>query len=229
MENGNEIVQLDWLNDENKKIIREQHFPPNATRADMVYCMRVAEAFNLNPILKQIFFVSRKSNVNGQWHEKIEPMAGRDSFLILARRTGQLQHIKSWTEIKETPQRVNGEWVLKPDLVGIAEVKRIDTQEVFRIEVPYSEYCQKTREGKPNKFWDEKPQTMIKKVAESQVLRQAFDVCKGLYDENEVNERFVEVKKEEPKGLALKKEEEEQESIPHFDFESTELEGEKTE
>ena len=70
----------EWLSDENKRIIRKQFFPPNATDSDMQYCIAVAKSFNLNPILKQIYFVERRAKINGEWHSKIEPLAGRDSF-----------------------------------------------------------------------------------------------------------------------------------------------------
>ena len=68
-----QITKSKWLSQDEKKIIKAQFFPPNATDIDMIYCMKVAETFNLNPILKQIFFVERSANINGQWITKIEP------------------------------------------------------------------------------------------------------------------------------------------------------------
>mgnify|MGYP007017067282 CR=1 FL=1 len=44
----------------------------------------------------------RRSKVNDQWIEKVEPLAGRDSFLTLAHRTGKFAGIESKVEIKET-------------------------------------------------------------------------------------------------------------------------------
>ena len=100
----------EWLSDENKRIIRKQFFPPNATDSDMQYCIAVAKSFNLNPILKQIFFVERKAKINGEWHSKIEPLAGRDSFLTLAHRSGKFAGIKSDCFLKIKPVFVNGDW-----------------------------------------------------------------------------------------------------------------------
>mgnify|MGYP002355624818 CR=1 FL=1 len=88
-------TDIEWLSPENNKIIRSQFFPPNASDAEMQYCIGVAKAFNLNPILKQIYFVPRRSKVNDQWIEKIEPLAGRDSFLTLAHRSGKFDGIES--------------------------------------------------------------------------------------------------------------------------------------
>ena len=61
---SNDIVKtenVEWLSPENKKIIRSQFFPPNATDGEMQYCIGVAKAFNLNPILKQIYFVLKET------------------------------------------------------------------------------------------------------------------------------------------------------------------------
>ena len=185
-----EIVELDWLSDENKKIIKNQFFPQSATVADMQYCIGVAKAFNLNPILKQIYFVPRRSNVNGQWIEKIEPLAGRDSFLTLAHRTGKFAGIESKVEIKETPIMVDGKWIRQNDLVATATVYRKDTERPFVVSVNYREYVQTNKDGKPTQFWASKPETMLKKVAESQVLRKAFDIT-GLYAEEEYEERYI--------------------------------------
>ena len=185
-----EIVELDWLSDENKKIIKNQFFPQSATVADMQYCIGVAKAFNLNPILKQIYFVPRRSNVNGQWIEKVEPLAGRDSFLTLAHRTGKFAGIESKVEIKETPIMIDGKWIRQNDLVATATVYKKDTERPFIVSVNYREYVQTNKDGKPTQFWASKPETMLKKVAESQVLRKAFDIT-GLYAEEEYEERYI--------------------------------------
>lgn len=186
-----EIVKADksnWLTLEEKQIIRKQFFPQNATDMEMKYCMSVAEKFNLNPILKQIFFIARKSkNDAGQWVEKIEPLAGRDSFLTLAHRSGKFAGIETITEIKPSARLVNGEWEQKKDLTATCKVYRSDMERPVVVEVSYSEYVQKTNQGEITKFWKEKPETMLKKVAESQALRKAFDIT-GLYAEEEIRE-----------------------------------------
>lgn len=188
---SNEIVKTEksnWLSAEEKQIIRKQFFPQNATDIEMKYCMSVAEKFNLNPILKQIFFIARKAKgENGQWIEKIEPLAGRDSFLTLAHRSGKFAGIETSTEIKPTAKLIQGEWEQKNDLVAICKVYRSDMERPVIVEVSYSEYVQKTGAGEITKFWKEKPETMLKKVAESQALRKAFDIT-GLYAEEEIRE-----------------------------------------
>ena len=182
-----QITKSNWLSQDEKKIIKAQFFPPNATDMDMIYCMKVAETFNLNPILKQIFFVERSANIDGRWITKIEPLAGRDSFLTLAHRSGKFAGIESDCTIKQTAVLENGEWVSKNELVATARVYRTDNDRPFCAEVEYSEYVQRTKDGSITKFWRDKPKTMLKKVAESQALRKAFDIS-GLYSVDEVGD-----------------------------------------
>jgi len=178
-----------WMNDDQKKVIRKQFFPPDATVEDMKYCMQVAESFNLNPILKQIYFVPRKAKINGQWSNKIEPMAGHASFLTLAHRSGKFGGLETTLNIQSTPKFENGKWEDDRDLVATCKVWRTDSQQPFIVEVAYSEYVQKTKDGVPTKFWKEKPKTMLKKVAESQALRKAFDIT-GLYSKEEMGNDY---------------------------------------
>ena len=182
-----QITKSNWLSQDEKKIIKAQFFPPNATDMDMIYCMKVAETFNLNPILKQIYFVERVTNINGQRISKIEPLAGRDSFLTLAHRSGKFAGIESECSIKQKAVLQDGEWMNKNELVATARVYRTDNERPFCAEVSYGEYVQRTGKGEITKFWREKPETMLKKVAESQALRKAFDIS-GLYSVDEVSE-----------------------------------------
>ncbi|AQW85590.1 phage recombination protein, RecT family [Campylobacter pinnipediorum subsp. caledonicus] len=198
MQQNTTLAKNEWLSREEKEIIKKQFFPQNATTSDMIYCMNVAKTFKLNPILKQIFFIERKSQINGQWVSKVEPLAGRDSFLTLAHRSGKFAGIESHTEIKKAPMLVNGEWQEVPELVATACVYRTDTQKPFVCEVSFNEYAQFTNKGDLTSFWRTKPATMLKKVAESQALRKAFDIS-GLYSLDEVGENETTQPKQQQK------------------------------
>lgn len=162
------------------EFIKKQFFPPTANPKDIEYCLKVAKELNLSPIKREIFFIERKTQVNGQWITKIEPLTSRDGFLTIAHRTGNFAGIKSWTEIKEVPKLINGNWTVGTDLIAIAEVYRKDTGIPTVVEVEYSEYVQLKKDGTPTQFWSKMPKTMLKKVAESQVLRKAFNIS-GIY------------------------------------------------
>lgn len=208
-----EYKKSDWLSKEEKSVIDRQFFPHGASVDDKRFCMQVAEQLNLNPLLKQIYFVPRKTNIgtpqNPQWVEKVEPIAGRDSYLTLAHRTGQFAGIESYVRIESCPTlNDKGKWTNEDDLVAYATVYKKGFDKPFIVSVRYSEYTQKTSKGDVTKFWKEKPETMLKKVAESQVLRKAFNIT-GLYDESELgdNETSLNVnninKLEKPKQQSI--------------------------
>ena len=190
----NELI----LSDDEKRVIKNNFFPQNTSNADMAFCMGVANNFGLNPILNQIYFVARKAKVNNQWIEKVSPMVGRDGFLTIAHKSGKFAGIETRTEIREVPVFKNNQWVNESDLVAICSVYRTDTERPFIVEVAFKEYAGKTNGGDLTKFWKEKGATMLKKVAESQCLRKAFNVS-GIYAEEEINDAHVTTTTEAPK------------------------------
>lgn len=166
-----------WLSKEEVEFVKKQFFPQSANELDIAYCLEIARQFNLNPITKQIFFVPRRAkNDNGVWIEKVEPLVGRDGFLAIAHKTGEFGGIQTKSFIKEVPKLVNGKWQMQSDLVAVCEVFKKGCEKPFAVEVAYGEYVQTTRDGNPTQFWQNKPETMIKKVAESQALRKAFNI-----------------------------------------------------
>ena len=175
-----------WLTNDEIAFVKKQFFPLQAKPEDVMFCLEVAKQYNLNPILRQIFFVPRKfKDENGAWHEKVEPLVGRDGFLAIAHKMGNFGGIETTSALKEVPCQTNGKWGMKQDLVGICKVFKKGCDKPFVVEVAYSEYVQKTRNGEPTAFWASKPDTMIKKVAESQALRKAFNIS-GLMSLEEV-------------------------------------------
>lgn len=193
------IEKKEWLSKEEKVIIRKQFFPATASDEDMKYCMNVAESLNLNPILKQIWFVPRggyQKNPSGGsdiWVDRIVPECGRDSFLTLAHRSCKFDGIESYVDIKQVPFVVDGKWDIKDELIAIAKVWVKGSDKPFVVEVNYSEYAQYKKDKKTvTSMWENKPHTMLKKVAESQCLRKAFDIT-GLYSEEEIrNDNIIE-------------------------------------
>ena len=131
-------------------------------------------------------------------------MVGRGGFLTIAHKSGKFAGIEVIAEIKDTPIFENGGWIMKSDLVATAKVFRTDTDKSFDVSVSFNEYAQKTFKGDLTKFWKEKGVTMLKKVAESQSLRTAFNV-NGIYIEEEINDQH----NNEPKVKELPKEKDE--------------------
>lgn len=177
------------FSEDEKKVIMTQFFPQGTSNEQMKFCMSVAKELGLNPITKEIWFIKRKSKVNNQWVEIVEPMTGRDSFLKIAHRSGQFGGIETDAKIESVASLENGEWVNRNELVATCQVFRRDIEKPFIVSVNYNEYVQRSNAGDITKFWKEKPHTMLKKVAESQALKKAFNIH-GIYDEAEIRERF---------------------------------------
>lgn len=181
---SNALAKIDF-DREQMAVIEAQFFPAGASKAEQAYCFSVARELCLNPITKEIFFVSRRQKIGDRWVNKVEPMVGRDGFLSIAHRTNQFAGIETTATIKEVPQLENRQWVVKRQLVAECSVWRKDTDKAFTVQVAYNEYCQRTSDGTPTRFWAEKPETMLKKVAESQALRKAFNIH-GVYSPEEL-------------------------------------------
>jgi phage recombination protein Bet len=179
------LAKIDF-DKEQMAVIESQFFPQGATKAEQQYCFSVARELNLNPITKEIFFVNRRQKVGDKWVNKVEPMVGRDGFLSIAHRTNQFAGIETSASIREVPVlEGGGQWRMKQQLVAECSVWRKDSPKPLTVQVTYNEYCQKTTEGTPTRFWAEKPETMLKKVAESQALRKAFNIH-GVYSPEEL-------------------------------------------
>ena len=183
LQSTNNLIEFD---SKELSIIKNQFFSGNPSDKEVEYCLGVARSLGLNPITKEIWFVERSSKVNGQWVKKIDPMCGRDSYIKIAHRSGMFGGIETTCSIKQVPVfGKDNTWGLENDLVATCKVYKKDIERPFIVEVNYSEYVQRTSQGIITKFWKEKANTMIKKVAESQALRKAFNIT-GLYDEAEM-------------------------------------------
>jgi phage recombination protein Bet len=180
---------------EEKKIIVNHFFPPNTPEIEMVHCMNVAKQLGLNPILKEIYFIERKVQINGQYYRKVEPMLGVNSYLTIAHRSGKLDGFEVKTYIDKVPKKqADGSWKYEDELVAEATVWRKDMSHPIKTRVVYSEYVQKTKDGRVTTFWAKMPLTMLGKVSLSQDLRKAFNIRGALdfYENiNSVDEEIV--------------------------------------
>lgn len=189
MNNSIAVVRKADYSPEELAVIEKQFFPQGTSIEEQRYCFAVAKELGLNPITKEVYFVQRRQRVGDRWTNKVEPMVGRDGFLSIGHRTGQFAGMETVASIKPVPRMIKGAWVYSDDLVAECKVWRSDTPRYFSAEVSWSEYVQKTSDGQPTKFWAEKPETMIKKVAESQALRKAFNIH-GVYAPEELGAGF---------------------------------------
>lgn len=165
------------LTQEQMSILKTQ-IAPGISDNDLMYCLEIAKQAQLNPIIKEIYFVPRKQNIAeyGQpdnWVTKHDPMIGRRGARTIARRKGMTVPPTTGYTIKLFPYLDDkGEWQEKRDLVGWAELE-IDGKKV-RKEAAYSVYKQTTKKGEVTQFWKSMPTVMVEKVAEFQLLDAVY-------------------------------------------------------
>lgn len=159
------------LTGDQMNILRTQ-IAPDISDSDLMYCLEVADNCQLNPILKDIYFVPRQAQINGRWITKHEPMVGRKGARAIARRKGMKVPPNTGHTIKKFPKFKNGEWIEERDLVGWAELI-IDGQ-IVRKEAAFSVFKQTKKDGSVTKFWSEMPTVMVEKVAEFQLLDAVY-------------------------------------------------------
>lgn len=135
----------------------KQRVCPEATDQEIFLFLQIAKTCNLNPFLNQIYLVK----YGGQ---KATILTSYNVYLQRAERSGAYAGLETSTQGS----------VATNDLRAVVKVFRKDWEKPLVHEVWYEEYVQKTREGQPNRFWKEKPRTMIVKVAISQAFRLAF-------------------------------------------------------
>lgn len=118
--------------------------------------LQISKAFGLNPFKREIYA--------SKFGETFSIVVGFEVYLKRAERSGLLD---GWDVLSEGSVQDNS---LKAKIT----IYRKDRSRPFVHEVYYSEYVQRTKDGHPNKFWREKPVTMIKKVAMGQGFRLCF-------------------------------------------------------
>lgn len=152
-----------------------------ATDQELTLGLQIAKTCGLNPIKREVYFIKYGNN-------PMMVVTGYEVYLKRAEASGQYDGM----ELTSDGNIKDG------SLKACIKVYRKDWTRPLVHEVYYSEYVQNKADGTPNKFWKEKPVTMIKKVAVSQGFRMAFpEQLQGLpytADEAVDQEHIVDVK-----------------------------------
>lgn len=168
--------------------IVKKHICAAATDQEIFLFLQIAKSCKLNPFLNQIYLVKYGD-------QKAQILTSYNVYLQRAERSGAYAGLETTTVGS----------VDANDLKAIVRVYRKDWERPLIHEVYYAEYVQKKKDGSINRFWAEKPRTMIVKVAISQAFRLAFPLdFEGMpYTQDEINTVEVEQKPvlTEPKAL----------------------------
>ncbi len=181
-----------------------------------------SEKMGLNPLEGEAHAYRTYTKIQGQKVPKMVMIVSRDAKRRKAFESGKLQSIKTKPiyvakrklyayeieledeqkkpKVKQLKDEAPAELVeVEPweggKLWGArCVIKRADFDEPFEVTVPLKEYQRDTT------IWKYKPETMIKKVAESQCLSYAFPELVGVYDSAEMPESEVEEATEPESG-----------------------------
>lgn len=183
-----------------------------ASDSELMAFVQVAKATGLDPMRRQIYAVARwdKNEQRNKWIWQ----ASIEGFRSVADGSGSYEG-----QVGPFWCGPDGQWrdvwlsSTPPAAAKVGVLRKGWREPLYRIAL-YSEYVQRTKEGKITKFWLEKPTLMLAKCAEAQAIRAAFPQrLSNVYSEEEIPKE-VEVKaevaplspqapKETPKSTAL--------------------------
>jgi len=179
MKMSNEITF--WEDKSNLKCVKEI-YGKSLNDSEWNTFLEIGKASGLNPFLKEIWAVKYGTAA-------AQIFIGRDGYRIFAVKNKDydghtVSSIYSNDTLKVSNGAVTHEYALKNrgDLIGaICTVYKKSTSVPVYVSVNIEEYIQK------HGVWADKPETMIKKVAEAQALRMAFPKqFNGTYSEYEM-------------------------------------------
>ena len=122
--------------------------------------VRIAMAYKLNPLKKEIF--CNVYNANDPDRRTLSIVIGYQSFI---KRAERLKLLDGWNcvTVKEDD-----------DLKAVCTIYRKDWKFPFVYPAWYKECVQTTKQGIPNSFWRKMPKFMLRKVCTAQAFRLCF-------------------------------------------------------
>lgn len=156
-----------------------------ATDQDVLMFIELCKAQNLNPFVRDAYLVKFGN-------QPAQIIVGKDVFIKRASEHPNFNGMKAGIVILDKngdiKEREGALKLKEEELVGgWCEVHLKDKEFPVKSVVSFEEYAQKKNDGTLNSMWSSKGATMIRKVAQSQALREAFpNELRGLYQQEEM-------------------------------------------
>lgn len=154
---------------------------------EVIMFVELCKAQNLNPFVRDAYLIKMGDNYPAQI------VVGKDVFIKRASANPNFNGMKAGIVVLDKDGQIQErEGALKlpgEQLVGgWCEVYLKDKDYPTKSLVSFEEYAQKNKKtGQLNSMWSSKGATMIRKVAQSQALREAFpNELRGLYQQEEM-------------------------------------------
>ena len=159
----------------------------NVTDEEVIMFLNLCRFQHLNPFIREAYLIKYGNS-------PATMVIGKDVLLKRAYREPNFEGLEAGiiVEDKETGQYVERAGMLyQPEVEklvgGWCKVHVKGFVVPFYVSVPLSEYIGRKSNGEVNGQWASKPATMIRKVAISQALREAFPgQNSGLYEQEEI-------------------------------------------
>lgn len=168
-----------------------------ASDGDIDMLAAVSQRTGLDPFLKEIYLVGRKTKTGGyrgepeRWETKWTVQAGIDGFrkvlFRVGEKTGMSHEIGAPIFIDQ-----NGEerrvWLKQWGYPAAALVDVRLGDSVGHGIATWDEFVQTKRDGKPNSMWEKMGPTMLAKCAEAQAHRKVNSLTAGMYVSEEMHQ-----------------------------------------
>lgn len=183
---------------------------PELNNGELRVFGKVVRHTGLDPWSRQIFPIKRRQQQNGQWIEKMTIQTAIDGYRAIAERTGLYAG-----QTKTLYCGDDGEWRdawpwREPPIGARVGVLRAGWAEPAVMEAYLHEFCQWSKDGKPQGLWRTMPRVMLAKCAEAQALRKAFpNTYRNVYASEEMGQAdshpdlYVEARQAPPKALTV--------------------------
>lgn len=141
--------------------------------------LHACQRTGLDPFMRQIYAVKRWDSQLKR--ESMTIQTGIDGYRLIAERTGR------YSPGKEPTYQYDGNGNIVSATAYVKKQTSDGTWHEIASTAFFNEYCQKTKEGKPTRFWMQMAHTMLAKCAEALALRKAFPGdLSGLYTKEEM-------------------------------------------